>query len=172
MSVYYIAHYGVKGMKWGVRRYQNADGSYTQAGLARRKRDERENAGKKSKNRVNLDDPTRNAKRWVHEDEENAKNLMDRSADAARRIGQSADSYSNRHRQSAPRKNLSKYSDQELREAVNRELLERQYNQLFNTPTERTGAQKVRDIAETSAAVLSVASAALSVGMAIKKMKG
>lgn len=29
----YIQHYGVLGMKWGVRRYQNYDGSYTAAGL-------------------------------------------------------------------------------------------------------------------------------------------
>ena len=28
----YLAHHGVKGMKWGVRRYQNFNGSYTQAG--------------------------------------------------------------------------------------------------------------------------------------------
>lgn len=31
----YIAHYGIKGMKWGVRRYQNYDGTLTQQGLAR-----------------------------------------------------------------------------------------------------------------------------------------
>lgn len=31
----YLAHYGVKGMKWGVRRYQNYDGSYTQRGVKR-----------------------------------------------------------------------------------------------------------------------------------------
>lgn len=30
-----LAHYGVLGMKWGVRRYQNADGSYTDAGRKR-----------------------------------------------------------------------------------------------------------------------------------------
>lgn len=31
----YLMHYGVKGMKWGVRRYQNKDGSLTQAGKKR-----------------------------------------------------------------------------------------------------------------------------------------
>lgn len=31
----YIAHFGIKGMKCGVRRYQNEDGSYTQAGKLR-----------------------------------------------------------------------------------------------------------------------------------------
>lgn len=31
----YLYHHGIKGMKWGVRRYRNYDGSYTQAGLKR-----------------------------------------------------------------------------------------------------------------------------------------
>lgn len=44
MSTYYIAgipysdelyHHGIKGQKWGVRRYQNEDGSYTPAGKKR-----------------------------------------------------------------------------------------------------------------------------------------
>lgn len=31
----YLAHYGIRGMKWGRRRYQNKDGSLTPAGRAR-----------------------------------------------------------------------------------------------------------------------------------------
>lgn len=32
----YIYHHGIKGMKWGIRRYQNKDGSLTPAGKKRR----------------------------------------------------------------------------------------------------------------------------------------
>lgn len=35
----FLAHYGVLGMKWGVRRYQNDDGSLTAAGKERYKTD-------------------------------------------------------------------------------------------------------------------------------------
>ena len=31
----YLAHHGIKGQKWGVRRFQNSDGSYTEAGKQR-----------------------------------------------------------------------------------------------------------------------------------------
>lgn len=32
-----LYHFGVKGMRWGVRRYENYDGTYTKAGLKRYK---------------------------------------------------------------------------------------------------------------------------------------
>lgn len=35
MNDYELCHYGILGMKWGVRRYQNADGSLTAAGRRR-----------------------------------------------------------------------------------------------------------------------------------------
>jgi hypothetical protein len=37
---YELKHWGVKGMKWGVRRYQNKDGSLTPAGKKQRKSDD------------------------------------------------------------------------------------------------------------------------------------
>ena len=32
----YLAHHGIKGQHWGVRRFQNPDGSLTQLGVKRR----------------------------------------------------------------------------------------------------------------------------------------
>ena len=72
-----LNHWGIKGMKWGVRRYQNKDGSLTPAGKKR------------------YDDSD------VHED----------------------------HRKTYP-KSVKSMSDAELRSAINRMQMEKQYAQL------------------------------------------
>lgn len=49
-----MAHYGVRGMKWGRRRYQNKDGSLTPAGRERYSNDSNEayNLKKKGVNKL------------------------------------------------------------------------------------------------------------------------
>lgn len=49
-----LMHYGVKGQKWGVRRYQNADGTLTAAGRRRSAR----NAGKEWTKEAKKQDPS------------------------------------------------------------------------------------------------------------------
>lgn len=44
----YLAHHGIKGQKWGIRRYENPDGSLTEAGKARYGRSQRRSFRKSS----------------------------------------------------------------------------------------------------------------------------
>lgn len=61
MAESYLTHSGVKGMKWGIRRYQNADGSLTEAGKSRY-------YGNKRYNRFLTKLPTHNPDRAISRD--------------------------------------------------------------------------------------------------------
>ena len=68
MENYELYHYGIKGMRWGVRRYQNQDGSLTSAGKKRKKQSYAEEARSMSDqelrsrvNRMNLEKRYMNA---------------------------------------------------------------------------------------------------------------
>lgn len=46
----FIAHHGIKGQKWGVRRFQNEDGSLTKAGKERYNEQNSHNSSDNSEN--------------------------------------------------------------------------------------------------------------------------
>ena len=75
-------------------------------------------------------------------------------------------------RKSRPRMNLNDMSDKELNDKINREILERRYNDLFSSPTkEEIGRQKVSTILSTAGTIAGVASSALGIALLIKQLK-
>lgn len=166
-----LAHYGVKGQKWGIRRYQNKDGSLTSKGQARYDRDKRENAAKKKENRIDLSEP--DPKRWVREDLERSKKTVDATDNLVKEMRKLEQ---NTTTKPAPKRmDLSQMSDKEMREQINRELLERQYNQLFaETPSAQVskGREALRTTLEVAGSVLAIAGSSLSIALAIKELKG
>lgn len=69
--------------------------------------------------------------------------------------------------------NLSKMTDQEMRERINRQLLENQYNQLFapEVSTVTKGQKAVDTALKVGGTVLTAGSTALSIALMIKELK-
>lgn len=164
-----LYHHGVKGMKWGVRRYQNSDGSLTAAGRNRYDRDVRENNAKVKDKRIQIDGP--DAKRWVKEDLSRAKKTVDATSDLNKQLT----SLNKAIPTSKKRSNavdLSKMTDQELRDKINRTNLERQYNDICNPPRVSKGREYVSKTLDYGGTALAIASSALGVALAIKELRG
>lgn len=175
-----LYHHGVKGMKWGVRRYQNKDGSITEAGKKRYARDAREkdfnkydeSSGKyyKQSKKNGRSDLEFDAARYAKEDTERSKRLVDSSRNLSNELKRTVDT-SNRNRK-VPKMDLSNMTDQEMRNQINREILERQYNDMFNPRKESKGREYVSRTLESAGNVLAITSSALGIALAIKELKG
>ena len=163
-----IYHAGVKGMKWGVRRYQNKDGSLTPAGKKRYDRDIAENNAKKKDNRIVIDGP--DASRWVKEDTKRAKGVVDSSRDMVRELDNVNRSTKSKSKKSTM--DLSNMTDKEMRDRINRAMLEKQYNDMFAPQKESRGREIVTKTLETAGTVLAIGSSALGIALAIKELKG
>lgn len=67
----------------------------------------------------------------------------------------------------APRKDLSHLSDKELNEILNREQMERRYDEYFNTPVESKGATTLKEILAVAGDVAAVVGPLAVAGVAI-----
>ena len=166
-----LYHSGVKGMKWGERRYQNKDGSLTVAGQRRYDRDVAANAKRKKDKRLpeeGLKDP----KRWAREDNERTKGLVDATSRLNNDLKNANRESLNRAKNNRPKMDLSNMTDKEMRDQINRAILERQYNDMFAPQKVSKGREFVSDALEIAGSTLAITSSALGIALAIKDLKG
>lgn len=175
-----LKHHGIKGMKWGIRRYQNEDGSLTNSGKKRYARDALEkdfnkydpstNKYYKQSKKNGRTDLEFNPSRYVEEDISRSKKLVDEASNLTRTLKNANDALTNN--KPKPQMNLSEMSDQELRNQINRKLLEKQYNDIFNPDKVSKGQYYTKKVLETSGAILAAGSSALGMALSIKKLMG
>lgn len=175
---YEIYHAGIKGMKWGVRRYQNADGSLTAAGKSRYYKEadaagykdesysgRRYKSGKGGKKEGYDADPNK----WVMDDLGTGRKIADEGSTMANKLKKMNDD-SIRNRKVKPM-DLSNMSDKEMRDQINRAMLEKQYNDMFNPEKTANGREHVGRVIETVGSVLTIGASALAITMGILELK-
>ena len=162
-----LYHHGIKGMKWGVRRYQNSDGSLTAAGKKRYDRDIRENDARKKENRIKIDGP--DADRWVKEDLRRSKTTIDGASSMINQAGRMLDK---NYKKKQSKIDLSNMTDKQLRDRINRSNLEKQYIDMFAPETTSKGRRYAKAVLETAGTVLAFGSSALGIALSIKELKG
>lgn len=135
-----LQHWGVQGMKWGVRRYQNKDGSLTKAGKKRygtRTNFDRVQAAKKAAEKYNSKEAKAKRKADARAEAEIAKyrkkmGEKDKKDDESDESKPKTTSGNDSADAKPKRKPISEMNDDELRQVVNRLQLEKQFNEYYS----------------------------------------
>lgn len=89
----YLMHYGVKGMKWGVRRYQSKDGSLTAKGKKRLSKDYK-NLTEKARAEVNKNNTSRYVDAYNKAANDMNNGMIDKyNSDYAKKLGDKANGH-------------------------------------------------------------------------------
>lgn len=156
-----LTHWGVKGMKWGVRRYQNKDGSLTPAG---KKRYDKEMSKLKAEEKVIKN------KRKTQEKLDKLDAKRKEIDDLKKGETSSASSSSG----TKPKgKSIKDMSDNELQAYINRANLEKQYKQAVsaqNPEKVSKGRQFVMDVLEQSGKNIATQATTYAMGKAANKI--
>lgn len=175
-----LCHWGIKDMKWGVRRYQNKDGTLTEEGKKRYNREadagdynQTKNDGtrfkqtKKGKTETLKADPIKYAK----EDNEALKGALNEGRNLTNALKSANESSIRRTKSKRPKMDLSKKSDKEMRDEINRAMLEKQYNDMFAPQKSTRGREHVNAVLEDVGNVLTVGASAVGLAVGILTLK-
>lgn len=141
-----LQHHGILGMKWGVRRYQNKDGTLTNAG---KKRYEKELAEVKAESKRLKEAERARAKldklSAMKADVEARKRALDGDNDLPKKTKQKTET--------KQKKSIKDMTDEEIQARIDRLNLENEYKELMNSKSsetnandKRTGREYVHDI--------------------------
>ena len=161
-----LQHWGIKGQKWGVRRYQNSDGSLTPAGI-KRYRDE---AGDIER-RLNT-----NKREMTADDYQNAikkTKTVGEGIDSVRKFNDDGKKLKDPAMERRIRKSTEQMSDKELQQRVQRLNMEDNYTRMMmHREHLQQGEDYVNKMLDVSATVVRGATTALTIALLIKQMKG
>lgn len=189
--IYYsneLYHHGILGQKWGVRRYQNKDGTLTDTGKRRLQSSVRfDNSGRvislnsndtqynKLSENEKYETGIRKAKQEIHsnvaKDYGNLRSVLNDTAGIARNSNNINDRYAKRKQEKLKSSmDLSSMSDEEIRQAVNRLNLERNYKSLM-TENVSSGRERLSNILSTAGDVLAIGGSVAGIAMAIHNIR-
>lgn len=163
-----LQHHGIKGQKWGRRRFQNEDGSLTAAGKKRYGTEdnfEKQYPIDKKNSDISAIDAGKKGAKNAREINKNLKEIeREKTSKKQKQV--------NKQIEEAARDNARRMSDQELRDAVNRLNMEENYTRMMtNRNYIDVGESAASKFMDKTTKALIVTEAALSIALIVRQLK-